>query len=71
MDKKIADYTKKERDLLLYSKPQKVALKMGRKTLNLSYEGVIEKFTTPRGCTCPTSSTSCRSSTALSTPGTR
>jgi len=45
MDKKIAHYTKKERDLLLYGKPQKIALKVGRKTLNLFYEGVVEKFT--------------------------
>lgn len=45
MDKKIADYTKKEKDLLLYGKAQKVSLKIGGKTINLTYEGAIEKFT--------------------------
>ena len=45
MDKKIADYTKKERDLLLYGKAQKVSLKFGGKAVNLTYEGAIEKLT--------------------------
>ncbi len=45
MDKKIADYTKKEKDLLLYGKAQKVSLKIGARTVNITYEGVIEKFT--------------------------
>ena len=45
MDKKIADYTKQERDLLLYGKAQKVPLKMGGRTVNITYEGAIEKFT--------------------------
>ncbi|HUZ18583.1 MAG TPA: excinuclease ABC subunit UvrA, partial [Spirochaetia bacterium] len=45
MDKKIAKYTNAERELLLFGKAQKVALKFGGKAVNLTYEGVIEKFT--------------------------
>ncbi len=45
MDKKIADYTAEEKDLLLYGKARKVALKMGGKSINITYEGAIEKFT--------------------------
>ncbi len=45
MDKKIADYTKEEKDLLLYGKAQKVSLKFGGKSVNLTYEGAIEKLT--------------------------
>ena len=45
MDKKIADYTRKEKDLLLYGKAQKVSLKIGARTVNITYEGAIEKFT--------------------------
>jgi excinuclease UvrABC ATPase subunit len=45
MDKKIADFSKKEKDLLLYGKAQKVSLKFGGKPVNLTYEGAIEKFT--------------------------
>jgi excinuclease ABC A subunit len=44
MDKKIADYTKKEKDLLLYGKAQKILLKVGAKTVNMTYQGVFEKF---------------------------
>jgi hypothetical protein len=43
-DKKIADYMKKEKDLLLYGKAQKVSLKFGGKPVNLTCEGTIEKF---------------------------
>ena len=46
MDKKIADYTKEEKDLLLYGKAQKVALKIGARTVNITYEGVTKKFIT-------------------------
>ena len=46
MDKKIADYTKEEKDLLLYGKAQKVSLKIGARTVNLTYEGVTKKFIT-------------------------
>ncbi|HUZ17740.1 MAG TPA: excinuclease ABC subunit UvrA [Spirochaetia bacterium] len=45
MDKKIAHYTKKEKELLLYGKAQKVSLKFGGKAVNLTYEGAIEKLT--------------------------
>ncbi len=46
MDKKLADYSKEERDLLLYGKAQKVSLKIGARTVNLTYEGVTKKFVT-------------------------
>ncbi len=46
MDKKIADYTKEEKDLLLYGKAQKVSLKIGARTMNITYEGVTKKFIT-------------------------
>jgi len=45
MDKKIGDYTEDEKNLLLYGKSQKVSLKFGGKSVNLTYEGAIEKFT--------------------------
>jgi len=45
MDRKIADYPKEERDLLLYGKAQKVSVKFGGKAVNITFEGVIEKFT--------------------------
>lgn len=43
--KKISKYTAKELDLLLYGKAQKVKMKVGGNTMNITYEGVIEKFT--------------------------
>src|SRR5208283_3024870 len=46
MDKKIADYTRQEKDLLLYGKAQKVSLKIGARTINITYEGVTKKFIT-------------------------
>ena len=46
MDKRIADYTKQERDLLLYGKARKVSLTIGARTVNLTYEGVTKKFVT-------------------------
>ena len=46
MDKKIADYTKEEKDLLLYGKAQKVPLKIGARTVSITYEGVTKKFIT-------------------------
>ena len=45
MDRKIADYTKEEKDLLLHGKAQKISLKIGARTVNLTYQGVLEKFT--------------------------
>ena len=45
MDKKIADYTKGELHLLLYAKARKIAVKIGSRTINMTYEGAVEKFT--------------------------
>ncbi len=45
MDKKVADYSTEERNLLLYGKSQKVSVNFGGKKVNLTYEGAIEKFT--------------------------
>jgi excinuclease ABC A subunit len=43
-DKKIADYTPDELDLLLYGKDRKYRIAIGDKTMNASYLGVIEKL---------------------------
>jgi excinuclease UvrABC ATPase subunit len=43
-DKKLADYTPEEMDLLLYGKDRKYKLPIGDKTMNATYLGVIEKF---------------------------
>ena len=43
-DKKLADYTAEEMDLLLYGKDRKYKLRIGDKTMNATYLGVIEKF---------------------------
>jgi excinuclease UvrABC ATPase subunit len=43
-DKKVADYTPEELDLLLYGKDRKYKLGIGEKTMNASYYGVIEKL---------------------------
>jgi len=45
MDKKLADYTPQEMDLLLHSKPYKVKVQFGGKTVNLTFEGIVDKFT--------------------------
>lgn len=44
MDKKLADYTEDEMDLLLHSKPQKVKTQFGGKSVNITFEGIIDKF---------------------------
>jgi len=44
VDKKLADYTKEEMDLLLYSEPRKFKLKLGEGTMNATYMGLVEKF---------------------------
>jgi excinuclease UvrABC ATPase subunit len=44
-DKKLADYTPDEMELLLHGKPRKYQTKLGSKTMNLTYEGIIERFT--------------------------
>src|SRR5689334_17202012 len=43
-DKKLSDYTSEEIDLLLYSKPYKVKMQMGSKSVNMTFEGIIDKF---------------------------
>ena len=43
-DKKLVDYTPEEMDLLLYSKPYKVKMMMASKPINLTFEGIVEKF---------------------------
>ena len=45
MDKKLDDYSKEERDELLYAKPYKVAVASAGKAFNLTVEGVVAKFT--------------------------
>lgn len=45
MDKKLADYTDQEMDLLLHSEPQKVKVQFGGKMVNLTFEGLVDKFT--------------------------
>jgi len=45
MDKRLSKFSEKEMDLLLYSKPYKVKLKIGGKDVNLTCEGVIGRFT--------------------------
>jgi excinuclease UvrABC ATPase subunit len=44
-DKKLAKFTAKEMEQLLYGKAQKVKMKIGASTINITYEGIIEKFT--------------------------
>jgi excinuclease UvrABC ATPase subunit len=44
-DKKIAKYTQKEMNDLLYSEPIKVKTKLGAKDFNLTYEGIVNRFT--------------------------
>ncbi len=44
-DKKLKNYTAKEMDLLLYSKPYKVKTEVAGKPFNMTVEGIISKFT--------------------------
>lgn len=44
-DKKLADYSPEELDLLLYGKPYKVKMGVGAKAFNLTMEGVVARFT--------------------------
>ncbi len=43
-DKKLADYSKEEIDLLLYSEPRKFKLRLGEGNMNATYMGIVEKF---------------------------
>ncbi|MBI3167388.1 MAG: excinuclease ABC subunit UvrA [Chloroflexi bacterium] len=44
-DKKISKYTQKEMNDLLYSEPIKVKTKIGAKDFNMTYEGIVNRFT--------------------------
>jgi excinuclease UvrABC ATPase subunit len=44
-DKKLREYTSEEMDLLLHSKPRKIKTQFGGGTINVTYMGIIEKFT--------------------------
>jgi excinuclease UvrABC ATPase subunit len=44
-DKKLADYSDEEMERLLHSQPYKVKFEMGGKAINLTFEGVVAKFT--------------------------
>lgn len=44
-DKKISKYTQKEINDLLYSEPIKVKTKLGAKDFNMTYEGIVNRFT--------------------------
>ena len=44
MNKKLGDFTPEEMDKLLHLKATKVAVLMGGKGINLTFEGVVEKF---------------------------
>jgi excinuclease ABC A subunit len=43
-DKKLSDYSEKEMDLLLRSEPVKVKTRVGAKDINLTFQGILEKF---------------------------
>ena len=45
LDKKLADYSDAEMELLLHSKPYKVRMDMAGKPFNLTFEGIVDKFT--------------------------
>lgn len=44
-DKKLEDYSPEEMDLLLHGKPTKVAMQMGAKAVNMTIEGIVDRFT--------------------------
>ncbi len=45
MDKKLADYTAEELDLLLHGKPRKGKIQMGDQSVNFTFEGIVSRFT--------------------------
>jgi excinuclease ABC A subunit len=45
MGKKLSKFSEQEMELLLYSKPYKVKIKVGGKDINLTCEGIISRFT--------------------------
>ena len=44
-DKKLSRYTEKEMNALLYNEPIKVKTKVGAKDFNMTYEGIVNRFT--------------------------
>jgi excinuclease UvrABC ATPase subunit len=44
-DKKLSKYTEKEMDALLHCKPMKIKTKVGAKDINLTFEGILTRFT--------------------------
>src|SRR5690606_39236957 len=44
-DKKLSDYSKEELDELLYSKARKVKVQISGNSMNMTVEGILEKFT--------------------------
>ena len=44
-DKKLVDYSDEEMERLLYDKPYKVKMQMGDKPVNISFEGIVARFT--------------------------
>lgn len=44
MNKKLGDFSAEEMDKLLHLKATKVAIQMGGKGMNLTFEGIVEKF---------------------------
>lgn len=43
-NKKLDKYSKEEMNLLLHSEPHKVKMKVANKTINLTFEGIVDKF---------------------------
>jgi excinuclease UvrABC ATPase subunit len=43
-DKKLVDFTTEEMELLLHSKPYKVKITMAGKPVNMTFEGIVDKF---------------------------
>ena len=44
-DKRLSRYTEREMDSLLHCKPMKIKTKMGAKDINLTFEGIANRFT--------------------------
>ena len=44
MTKKLSDFTAEEMRLLLHSEPSKVKMQMANKSMNLTFEGIVDKF---------------------------
>jgi excinuclease UvrABC ATPase subunit len=44
-DKKLSKYSQKERDALLHSPPMKIKTKVGTKDFNMTFEGIVDRFT--------------------------